>query len=103
MNADKYEPKQISEIIFGNSESQRRIENITNGIMPFPLSGKNSILLYGIYGTGKTTLAKLLPEAIEMGQTGQTLNMQAEFFACQYGNSGTSMLELVENQTNMNS
>lgn len=99
MNSNKYQPTTISQFVFGNHESRLLIEDIASGVLPFPLAGKTGILLYGTYGTGKTTLANLLPEAIEQGQTGQSLAMPAEFFGCQQGHTGTHILDTVKKQT----
>jgi replication-associated recombination protein RarA len=96
-----YQPQSIAEVIFGNEESRLSIEEIINGDIPFPVQGKTGIILYGAYGTGKTTLAKMLPAAIEMGQVGGELAMQAEYFGCQQGHSGTQITALVERQLNV--
>ena len=85
MNAikkDLYEPQTLNEIIFGNEESKLRIYDIVRGAEPLPSSGKSAILLYGVYGTGKTTMAKMLPDAIEKGKIGESTNMPAEFIPC---------------------
>lgn len=95
-----YQPQTIAEVVFGNDESRLLIEDIISGDIPFPFEGKTGILLYGTFGTGKTTLAKILPEAIEIGQTGQSLNMPEEYFGCQQGHTGTSITELVKRQLN---
>lgn len=63
-------PTSINDIIFGNPESKTLIDDILKGIKPFPHAGKTGILLFGVNGTGKTTLAKLLPTAIERSKTG---------------------------------
>lgn len=98
MNPIKYQPQSLSEFVFGNEDSQQLIEDIVSGALPFPFEGKTGILLFGTYGTGKTTLANLLPALIEQGQTGETLSIQAEFFGCQLGHTGTSILDLVKQQ-----
>ena len=80
MNDIKYQPQTISEVVFGNDQSRLLIEDIVSGELPFPIGGKTGILLYGAHGTGKTTLARILPEVIEQGQTGQSLSFPADFF-----------------------
>ena len=97
MNTSKYQPHTIAQIVFANDESRQLIEDIVTGVMPFPFEGKTGILLYGTFGSGKTTLARLLPEAIEQGQTAQSLAMPYEFFGCQQGHVGTAFTAMVEN------
>lgn len=101
MNDTKYQPKTIAEVVFGNDESRLLIDDITSGVLPFPFEGKTGILLYGTFGTGKTTLARLLPEAIERGQTGQSLAFDADFFGCQQGHSGTVIADTLKKQNNV--
>ena len=81
---------------FGNDESQRRITDIVNGAEPFPAFGKSAILLYGVWGTGKTTLARMLPDAIETARVGQDANMPAAFIACQQGTTGPQVIGLID-------
>lgn len=87
----KYYPKTLGDIVFQDDIQQERITDIVDGITPFPLSGKNGILLFGIWGTGKTTLAKLLPNAIE--QRKSRTNAYNTYFACQQGINGASIME----------
>jgi replication-associated recombination protein RarA len=96
MNAN--DPLSVGDIIFGNDESLYRIEDIISGAEELPGFGKNGILLYGAWGTGKTTLAKLLPNAIELGKKGQDLNMGEEFIACQQGFTGPQVMTLIQKQ-----
>jgi DNA polymerase III delta prime subunit len=98
MNDTKYQPQTINEVVFGNDKSRFLIEDIVSGILPFPFAGKTGILLYGTFGTGKTTLASILPEAIERGQTGQPLSFDADFFGCQQGHSGTVIADTLKKQ-----
>jgi replication-associated recombination protein RarA len=92
----KYEPKTINEIIWGNAESRLRIEDIVSGAEALPYCGKSAILLYGVFGTGKTTLANLLPNAIEKGRSNEDLAVEADFIACQQGFNGPQVMSLIE-------
>jgi replication-associated recombination protein RarA len=96
-----YQPQTISEIVFGNDESRLVIEDIVNGQLPFPFGGKTGILLYGAFGTGKTTLARILPEIIEQGQTGQQLSFPADYFGCQQGSTGIAFTAAVSKRLNV--
>lgn len=99
MNDAKYQPQTIAEVVFGNDESRQLIEDIVSGLLPFPFAGKTGILLYGTFGTGKTTLARLLPDAIERGQTGEALAVESDFFGCQQGHTGGQILDAVKKRT----
>ena len=92
----KYEPKTITAIIWGNAESRLRIEDIVSGAEALPYCGKSAILLYGAFGTGKTTLANLLPNAIEKGRSNEDLAIEADFIACQQGFNGPQVMSLIE-------
>jgi DNA polymerase III delta prime subunit len=101
MSDTKYQPNVLNEFVFGNDDSRQLIEEIVSGDLPFPFEGKTGILLYGTYGTGKTTLARLLPELIEQAQTGGELAMAADFFGCLQGHSGTQITDTVKRQNDV--
>lgn len=94
--SNDYTPTTPFEIIYGNEESYHRIEDIICGFEKLPADGKCGILLYGAFGTGKTTLAKMLPECIEMGRTGQGLVLPEKFVACQQGFNGVYVTTLLD-------
>ena len=73
-----------------------RIEDIVSGAEALPHCGKSAILLYGVFGTGKTTLANLLPNAIEKGRVNEDLAVEADFIACQQGFNGPQVMSLIE-------
>jgi DNA polymerase III delta prime subunit len=100
MTTNNYTPTTPFEIIYGNEESYARIEDIVCGFEKLPADGKCGILLYGTFGTGKTTLAKMLPEFIEMGRNGKELAMPEEFIACQQGFNGPYVTTLLSKQLN---
>ena len=105
MTTIDYTPTTPFEIIYGNEESYARIEDIICGFEQLPNDGKCGILLYGAFGTGKTTLAKMLPECIEIGRTGGGLNMPEKFIGCQQGFNGvqvTTMLDKITSTVSLN-
>lgn len=93
---DKYTPKSLSEIVFADDISKQKVFNIVEGRRPFPMSGKNGILLYGINGTGKTALARLLPDAIEAVKTGVLAD--EKFVSIQQNDNGADVLKALQNR-----
>lgn len=91
----KYEPKSYADMFYGSEESKLRIEDILTGLVPFPSFGKCGILLYGTFGTGKTTLARILPEEIEFGKTEQELVLPCSFIKCEQGFTGPQVMLLL--------
>jgi DNA polymerase III delta prime subunit len=59
------QPTRIEDFFFSNDDEQVLMEDIVYGRQPFPYAAKNGILLWGNFGSGKTTLAKALPLLIE--------------------------------------
>ena len=98
MTTINYEPTSPAEIIFNNEDSFEFIDDLTCGRERLPADGKSGVLLYGTFGTGKTTLAKMLPESIELGLTGGGLVMPEEFIACQQGFNGPQVTTLLDKQ-----
>ena len=91
----KYSPKTVSDIVFKSTNEQQQIMDIVNGKVPFPTS-KCGILLYGVWGTGKSALAKLLPDAIEMNKTGNNSNYNYQRIGS--GNNGVKVVTQIEQQ-----
>jgi len=98
-----YEPKTLNDIIFGNPESKLRIYDIVTGAESLPASGKSGIVLYGAWGTGKTTVATMLPDAIEKGRTQEELAMSADLIRCQQGFNGPQVIDLISRILDKNS
>ena len=94
-----YTPKSIDEIVYHSVTERQLIFNIATGSMQFPLAGKNGILLYGIYGTGKTTLARMLPDAIERGKGGS--DPYFDFIACEQGQNGAKLMTTLRSRAQL--
>ena len=107
-------PNCLDDFLFSNPADRRTLELILSRKMPFPFGGKTGILLHGTWGTGKTTLAELLPELLETAHSG-TWDMalgvgqmpgpvpshtQTEVFRCGGGLSSTAIVQTVNNFNN---
>ena len=102
-DANSYNPSSVFEVIYGNPESKDTVENIANGSFPIPWFGKTGILFFGVAGTGKTTLAKMMPEVIEKAKSEQGLVMPETFIACQQGLNGPQVMTMIDKQLNLSS
>ena len=63
-------PNCLDDFLFSNAADHDLLKLVLERKLPFPLNGKSGILLHGTWGTGKSTLAKLLPELIETAYSG---------------------------------
>jgi DNA polymerase III delta prime subunit len=106
-------PSCMDDFLFSNVADQQKLELILQRRLPFPLVGKSGILLHGTWGTGKSTLAQLLPGLLETAYS-NTWNLaggigqmpppvpdhcQTEIFRCGGGLSSTSITQSI-NQFN---
>lgn len=102
-------PNCLDDFLFSSDVEKQKLEYILSKKMPFPFGGKNGILLHGTWGTGKSTLAELLPELLEtshsgawnmaqgMGQMPAAIraNVMTDMFRCGGGLSITSIANSV--------
>ena len=86
-----YTPTKIDDLVFADPAAENLIKALAGGVMPFPSSGKNGILLYGPNGTGKTALARLLPYAIEPTLPHNSASIQ--FVQIEKGNDGAAVIK----------
>ncbi len=93
--------------------TRNKLESIIDGTILMPGNGLSGILLYGTYGTGKTTMAKLLPGWLETAKTttylklgvpGQIIDTgQAsyDYMPCAQGQNGAQMISQIEQRTSL--
>ena len=60
-----FKPTCLADFLISDESSRKQLAAIVEGRLPFPLFGKNVILLHGLNGSGKSTLALLLPQLLE--------------------------------------
>lgn len=90
-------PNELDDIVFGNEQSKPKLEYLLNGSIPFPAVGKCGVLLYGVWGTGKTTLAKMIPDLMETARSGNEANWN--FNQCMAGINGPNMINSIDQRT----
>ncbi len=100
-NPDDLNPQSIDDCVFGNATAKVTLQDIVSNTLPFPAFGKCAILLYGTWGTGKTTLARLLPDLMEQARKGQSA--YSTFHKCAMGANGMSLINKIEQQAQFNS
>ena len=93
--------------------SRYKLESILDQTMPFPSNGVCGIILYGLYGTGKTTMANLLPGLIDTIKVdASATNMPpskiedihspfVDYYACAQGQNGALLTQLINNRTQL--
>jgi len=94
-----YSPTSINDIVFQHYRSEQLVHSLVNQTLPFPMAGKNGIILFGQYGTGKTALARLLPDAMEAARSGRESYYRFEQICV--GNDGAAIIKNLSTQSTL--
>ncbi len=95
----KYSPKNVDDIVYPDDHTKTRLADLISGAKPFPIAqGKCGILLYGIPGTGKSALAALLPDAMELARTGVPESSNMRYIRVESGANGVTVLNQIKRQ-----
>jgi replication-associated recombination protein RarA len=97
LNEKDFLPTTLEECVISDVLSKDKLGKIIHKVIPFPAFGKCGILLHGPYGTGKTTVARLIPELMEQARGGS--NAHYNFYSCAQGMNGTSLISKIEVST----
>lgn len=90
-----YTPQTIDDIVFQSVVEEKKVRNIISGTMSMPANGIAGIILHGVTGTGKTTLAKLLPHAIEQNKPGGCATPYVSWHNCEAPDNGVQLINSI--------
>ena len=91
-------PTRLEEFVFEDDATLEVLRNVVSNDNLLP-AARVGVLLYGGYGTGKTTLARLLPNLIERTRTGiSDVEAMSDFVECASVN-GQDAIKRIQHQS----
>jgi replication-associated recombination protein RarA len=91
-------PTRLEEFVFEDDATLEVLRNVVSNDNLLPAT-RVGVLLYGGYGTGKTTLARLLPNLIERTRTGiSDVEAMSDFVECASVN-GQDAIKRIQHQS----
>lgn len=98
----KYTPTKLDDFVFSSGTAKMALEDLVSGLLPFPSMGKNGILIHGSFGTGKSALAKALPNLINQGRVGEEAGYVKHYNIAAGGSNGVSIIDAISKQAILN-
>jgi replication-associated recombination protein RarA len=98
-NENELLPTTLEECVISDALSKDKLGKIINKVIPFPAFGKCGILLHGPYGTGKTTVARLIPELMEQACGGK--DAIYDLYPCAQSKNGSNLIAGIEKSTEL--
>ncbi|MBU3671263.1 MAG: AAA family ATPase [Sinobacteraceae bacterium] len=101
MTTSDFTPRSVHDIIVSSPQSRSTLQRLVAGTYPLPSERSAVIVLSGPYGSGKTCLARLLPDALERayGSPSSTDPVPYSYVDCRSGVGGRSILARIEELT----
>jgi DNA polymerase III delta prime subunit len=91
------EPTKLGDVRLPSKQVEQSISDILTGMYDFPTNSVNGIILEGQNGTGKSLVAKLLPDAIEETFSGKPAD--AILRSCRSPDNGLKMLKKISDSS----
>ncbi|MBO6898132.1 MAG: AAA family ATPase [Shimia sp.] len=89
-------PKTTADMVFADSVSETLVRALLNQTLPFPIAGKSAVLLYGTFGSGKTTYADIFCRDFEEQRGGSRDDTVIDFVSCDSTENITQILKRCE-------
>ena len=71
-----FTPTSTAEMVFSDTKTKQLLEDILCHNVSFPSHGKNCLMLFGVYGSGKTTYSKIFFDEYEKSYNGNGANVK---------------------------
>lgn len=75
-------PQTTADMVFADAITEKLIYSLLDETLPFPIGGKCGVLLYGTFGSGKTTYAEIFCKDFEEQRGGSRDETLITFVSC---------------------